>query len=125
MRVCKGEERGAPAADKAAVADKGASTRGPRWEPHTATATDLQEPNRHQLLIRNLSFLLQTTTLQIIMSFRAAMKHWYDPAAIPIYVVIGTAMGGAGWYLTRLARGPDIIWARHSNPQPWNDVKPG
>ncbi|KAI9624220.1 hypothetical protein KEM48_009118 [Puccinia striiformis f. sp. tritici PST-130] len=71
------------------------------------------------------------------MSFRAAMKHWYDPAAIPIYVVIGTAMGGAGWYLTRLARGPDIIWARHSNPpnltsssflgilEPWNDVKPG
>ncbi|POV95619.1 hypothetical protein PSTT_16137 [Puccinia striiformis] len=83
------------------------------------------------------------------MSFRAAMKHWYDPAAIPICksisisdrsvkresilicylsildVVIGTAMGGAGWYLTRLARGPDIIWARHSNPQPWNDVKPG
>ncbi|POV98473.1 hypothetical protein PSHT_14009 [Puccinia striiformis] len=101
------------------------------------------------------------------MSFRAAMKHWYDPAykgdtlnfsyfgsnstlrpfrsvsqcLFPIVqvkresilicylsildVVIGTAMGGAGWYLTRLARGPDIIWARHSNPQPWNDVKPG
>ncbi|KAA1091742.1 hypothetical protein PGTUg99_009142 [Puccinia graminis f. sp. tritici] len=59
------------------------------------------------------------------MSFRAAMKHWYDPAAIPIYVVIGTAMGGATWYLSRLARGPDIIWDRRGNPQPWNDVKPG
>lgn len=59
------------------------------------------------------------------MSFRAAMKHWYDPAAIPIYVVIGGAMGGATWYLSRLARGPDIVWDRHNNPQPWNDVKPG
>ncbi|PLW48262.1 hypothetical protein PCASD_03277 [Puccinia coronata f. sp. avenae] len=59
------------------------------------------------------------------MSFRAAMKHWYDPAAIPIYVVIGTAMGGATWYLSRLARGPDIVWDRHNNPQPWNDVKQG
>ncbi|KNZ54950.1 uncharacterized protein VP01_280g6 [Puccinia sorghi] len=66
------------------------------------------------------------------MSFRAAMKHWYDPAAIPICkrtpdldVVIGTAMGGATWYLSRLARGPDIVWDRHNNPQPWNDVKQG
>ncbi|WAQ92471.1 hypothetical protein PtA15_16A379 [Puccinia triticina] len=89
------------------------------------------------------------------MSFRAAMKHWYDPAVrlhIPFHsgspelmfpyvsilstthlfrrsqfvdVVIGTAMGGATWYLSRLARGPDIVWNRHGNPQPWNDVKPG
>lgn len=26
--------------------------------------------------------------------------------AIPIVVVVGVAVGGCGWYLTRLARGP-------------------
>ena len=62
-------------------------------------------------------------------------------------------MGGATWYLSRLARGPDIVWDRHNNPrkadltgllegfglsrqltrlfsvskfsEPWNDVKQG
>ncbi|KAG0150536.1 hypothetical protein CROQUDRAFT_176013 [Cronartium quercuum f. sp. fusiforme G11] len=59
------------------------------------------------------------------MSFRQVMKHWYDPAAIPIYVVMGTAVTGASWYLLRLARGPDIVWDRHNNPQPWNNVQQG
>ncbi len=28
-------------------------------------------------------------------------------------------------YLTRLARGPDVIWDRKNNPTPWNNVEPG
>ena len=28
-------------------------------------------------------------------------------------------------YLTRLARGPDVIWDRTNNPTPWNNVEPG
>ncbi|KIM67746.1 hypothetical protein SCLCIDRAFT_20769 [Scleroderma citrinum Foug A] len=51
------------------------------------------------------------------------MRHWFAIEAIPIYAVIGLAVGGAGWYLTRLARGPTIVWTKN-NPTPWNDVKP-
>uniref|UniRef100_V5ETN1 NADH dehydrogenase [ubiquinone] 1 alpha subcomplex subunit 4 n=1 Tax=Kalmanozyma brasiliensis (strain GHG001) TaxID=1365824 RepID=V5ETN1_KALBG len=29
------------------------------------------------------------------------------------------------WYLSRLARGPDVIWDRKNNPTPWNNVEPG
>ncbi|GAA5829296.1 hypothetical protein JCM5353_001649 [Sporobolomyces roseus] len=50
---------------------------------------------------------------------------WYEPAALPIVAVVGTACFGAAWYLTRLARGPDVIWDRHGNPEPWNNVQPG
>ncbi|KAF8314705.1 hypothetical protein DL93DRAFT_2167124 [Clavulina sp. PMI_390] len=51
-------------------------------------------------------------------------QTWYAVEAIPIYAVVGIAVGGAGWYLTRLARGPDVIWDRRGNPTPWNDVAP-
>ncbi|GAA5827207.1 hypothetical protein JCM11251_001169 [Rhodosporidiobolus azoricus] len=44
-------------------------------------------------------------------------QTWYEPAALPIFAVVGTACFGAGWYLTRLARGPDVIWDRHGNPE--------
>jgi hypothetical protein len=74
-----------------------------------------------------------------------------DSQAIPIVVVVGVAVGGCGWYLTRLARGPvsriqvqvpsrrtfvgrlthcfvpvqDVVWNRHGNPEPWNKVDVG
>ena len=56
------------------------------------------------------------------------------------YVIIGGAVAGAGWYLFRLARGPDgqifdllriaflsdsqvaVIWSK-TNPTPWNTVQ--
>ncbi|KAG6378391.1 Aldo/keto reductase family-domain-containing protein [Boletus reticuloceps] len=43
--------------------------------------------------------------------------------AIPLYAVIGITVGGAGWYLARLAQGPSVVWTK-SNPTPWNSVKP-
>ncbi|TNY21646.1 hypothetical protein DMC30DRAFT_415816 [Rhodotorula diobovata] len=52
-------------------------------------------------------------------------QTWYEPAAIPIWVVVGTACFGAGWYLTRLARHADVTWDRHGNPEPWNKIQPG
>ncbi|KZV71431.1 hypothetical protein PENSPDRAFT_684663 [Peniophora sp. CONT] len=51
-------------------------------------------------------------------------KHWFAVEAIPIYFVVGGACAGAGWYMYRLAMGPSVIWTK-SNPQPWQNVKPG
>lgn len=51
------------------------------------------------------------------------MRNWFAIEAIPLYAVIGLTVGGAAWYLTRLARGPTVVWTK-SNPTPWNDVKP-
>ncbi|PWN53612.1 hypothetical protein IE53DRAFT_366189 [Violaceomyces palustris] len=56
---------------------------------------------------------------------QAFIKNWYAPEVVPIYIITGLAAGGATWYLSRLARGPDVIWDRKNNPQPWNDVQPG
>lgn len=35
---------------------------------------------------------------------RSAWNIWYKPEIVPIVVVVGSACGLAGWYLTRLAR---------------------
>ncbi|WFD15946.1 hypothetical protein MARU1_001975 [Malassezia arunalokei] len=43
----------------------------------------------------------------------------------PIVAVSVLAVGGATWYLTRLARSPDVIWDKKNNPTPWNNVEPG
>ncbi|KAG9300947.1 hypothetical protein G9A89_005005 [Geosiphon pyriformis] len=39
-------------------------------------------------------------------------RHWFRVEIIPIYCVTAVAVGGATWYLSRLARGPDVIWDR-------------
>ncbi|KAG9317146.1 Aldo/keto reductase family-domain-containing protein [Chiua virens] len=54
---------------------------------------------------------------------RQFMRNWYAVEAIPLYAVIGLAVGGATWYLGRLATGPTVVWSK-SNPTPWNNVKP-
>ncbi|BGP12356.1 hypothetical protein JCM10213_002040 [Rhodosporidiobolus nylandii] len=56
---------------------------------------------------------------------KSTLDVWNETAAYPIFVVVGAACFGAGWYLVRLARGPDIIWDRHNNPTPWNNVEQG
>ncbi|GAA6038619.1 hypothetical protein JCM8097_009450 [Rhodosporidiobolus ruineniae] len=38
---------------------------------------------------------------------------WYEPAALPIFAVVGTACFGAGW------------WDRRGNPEPWNKIEQG
>ncbi|THH12354.1 hypothetical protein EW145_g77 [Phellinidium pouzarii] len=54
---------------------------------------------------------------------RGFMKHWFAIEAIPLYAIIGFAMGGGAWYLTRLARGPNVVWT-NNNREPWNTIKP-
>ncbi|GAA5901932.1 hypothetical protein JCM5296_006306 [Sporobolomyces johnsonii] len=56
---------------------------------------------------------------------KSTWQTWFEPAAVPIYVVVGGACAGAAWYLTHLARHPDVIWDRHNNPEPWNNVEQG
>ncbi|RPD62042.1 hypothetical protein L226DRAFT_613372 [Lentinus tigrinus ALCF2SS1-7] len=51
------------------------------------------------------------------------MKNWFAVEAIPIYTIIGVVLAGGSWYLTRLARGPNVVWTKE-NPTPWNDIKP-
>ncbi|QRV87515.1 NADH-ubiquinone oxidoreductase family protein [Ceratobasidium sp. AG-Ba] len=54
---------------------------------------------------------------------KSLFQTWYAVEAIPIYAVVVGAVGGAGWYLSRLARGPDVIWDRRGNPTPWMSVQ--
>ncbi|KZV75104.1 hypothetical protein PENSPDRAFT_647380 [Peniophora sp. CONT] len=49
-------------------------------------------------------------------------KHWFAIEAIPIYMIVGGTIAGAGIYLGRLARGPHVVWS-NANPQPWNSVR--
>ncbi|CDS07681.1 hypothetical protein LRAMOSA01630 [Lichtheimia ramosa] len=53
---------------------------------------------------------------------RSFWSIWYKPEIIPIYITVGGACGLAGWYLTRLARGPEVVWDRRNNPYPWQNI---
>lgn len=73
---------------------------------------------------------------------RSFWSIWYKPEIIPIYITVGggkllhqsrhdkksyltwnlLACGLAGWYLTRLARGPEVVWDRRNNPYPWQNI---
>ncbi|KAH7103027.1 hypothetical protein BKA62DRAFT_698372 [Auriculariales sp. MPI-PUGE-AT-0066] len=54
---------------------------------------------------------------------RAFMKHWWAVEAMPIWAVSAIAVSGAGWYISRLARRPEVVWTR-SNPTPWTSISP-
>ncbi|KXN69760.1 hypothetical protein CONCODRAFT_18101 [Conidiobolus coronatus NRRL 28638] len=53
---------------------------------------------------------------------KSLLQTWYRVEVLPIIAVIGFALGGCGWYVSRLARGPDVIWDRRRNPTPWENV---
>ncbi|EJD54032.1 hypothetical protein AURDEDRAFT_96546 [Auricularia subglabra TFB-10046 SS5] len=53
---------------------------------------------------------------------RGFMKHWFAVEATPIYVIVVGALGGAGWYLGRLALRPEVVWTKN-NPTPWAQVQ--
>ncbi|KAI9104784.1 hypothetical protein DFS34DRAFT_604479 [Phlyctochytrium arcticum] len=40
----------------------------------------------------------------------------------PLVAVMGVATVGVGWTCYKRSFGPDVIWARAKNPQPWNTV---
>ena len=46
------------------------------------------------------------------MAARSLLSKWYEPAAIPIYVTMAVAFGGAAFYLGRLATSPDVAYSR-------------
>ncbi|RDX53020.1 hypothetical protein K466DRAFT_490877 [Polyporus arcularius HHB13444] len=57
----------------------------------------------------------------------AFMKHWFAVESrvslLRSYAIVGVVVAGGTWYLTRLARGPHVVWTK-DNPTPWNDIKP-
>ncbi|KAI9106002.1 NADH-ubiquinone reductase complex 1 MLRQ subunit-domain-containing protein [Phlyctochytrium arcticum] len=45
------------------------------------------------------------------------------PSAVyPLFAVMGFAVVGASYFVYHKTSGPDCIWARKSNPTPWNTV---
>jgi len=48
-------------------------------------------------------------------------KH---PALIPLYGCMVLGIGGAAFYIIRLAtRNPDVSWNRKGNPEPWQEYR--
>ncbi|KAL2917790.1 hypothetical protein HK105_202663 [Polyrhizophydium stewartii] len=41
----------------------------------------------------------------------------------PLFGIMAFAMGGATFFLTHLARHPEVVWSRRNNPQPYQSVK--
>ncbi|KZT13109.1 uncharacterized protein LAESUDRAFT_669430 [Laetiporus sulphureus 93-53] len=54
---------------------------------------------------------------------KSFLKNWFAVEATPIFAVVGAVIIGGTWYLTRLARGPTVVWTKE-NPTPWNDIQP-
>jgi len=51
-------------------------------------------------------------------------SKWFEPAATPLYAIVGTVLCigvGAMWNASRQA---DVVWRHHTNPHPWLDVEP-
>ncbi|RKO96701.1 hypothetical protein CAUPRSCDRAFT_7752, partial [Caulochytrium protostelioides] len=42
----------------------------------------------------------------------------------PLAAVMGAFICGVTWYGFRLARGPDVVWSRKTNPYPWLSIQP-
>ncbi|CCM04030.1 uncharacterized protein FIBRA_06187 [Fibroporia radiculosa] len=100
------------------------------WLPYTLIdqvllAADSQEglTSREEILRKENYHRIVVPFVSIMSPFRKSfMKNWYAIEATPIFAVVGLAVVGCGWYLTRLARGPTVVWTKE-NPTPWNDVK--
>ncbi|KAL2914048.1 hypothetical protein HK105_206493 [Polyrhizophydium stewartii] len=41
----------------------------------------------------------------------------------PLFGIMAFAMGGATFFLTHLARHPEVVWSKRNNPQPYQSVK--
>ncbi|XP_013930095.1 PREDICTED: cytochrome c oxidase subunit NDUFA4 [Thamnophis sirtalis] len=49
----------------------------------------------------------------------------HRPSLIPLFLIMGTAVAGAGLYLMRLALlCPEVRWDKKNNPEPWNNLDP-
>uniref|UniRef100_A0A023G0S8 Putative nadh dehydrogenase n=1 Tax=Amblyomma parvum TaxID=251391 RepID=A0A023G0S8_AMBPA len=54
-------------------------------------------------------------------SLQGMRKH---PALIPLVVIVGVGMAGAGFYTARLAlRSPEVSWNKKTNPEPWQEFQ--
>ncbi|KAI7860921.1 NADH-ubiquinone reductase complex 1 MLRQ subunit-domain-containing protein [Circinella umbellata] len=53
------------------------------------------------------------------------IKNSKKPEIIPLIVIVGGALTGAGYIGLRQARAPDVAWDHKNNPHPWQDIKEG
>jgi len=54
---------------------------------------------------------------------QSAFKKWVPIETLPIFGVVGLAVGGAGYYLWRLSQGPEVVWDRGGDWRPWDKIK--
>ncbi|KAI8853395.1 hypothetical protein BC829DRAFT_486953 [Chytridium lagenaria] len=52
-------------------------------------------------------------------------KHLVPVAVYPLFGFMAVAMGGASWYVSRLARNPDVMWNRKATTKRWDSVEQG
>ncbi|ORZ02325.1 hypothetical protein BCR43DRAFT_5345 [Syncephalastrum racemosum] len=53
------------------------------------------------------------------------LKQSAKPEIVPLIVIVGGALGGAGYIGLKQAKAPDVAWNHKSNPYPWQDIKEG
>ncbi|WVW83747.1 hypothetical protein I302_105768 [Kwoniella bestiolae CBS 10118] len=53
---------------------------------------------------------------------RAFLKKWAPAETLPIFGIVGIAVGGASYYLYRLSQGPEVVWDRHGDWRPWDKI---
>ncbi|KAI8816485.1 uncharacterized protein EV422DRAFT_545413 [Fimicolochytrium jonesii] len=42
----------------------------------------------------------------------------------PLFGIMAVAVGGCSYFVWHKSTGPDCVWARGKNPEPWNTVQP-
>jgi hypothetical protein len=51
-------------------------------------------------------------------------KIWFEPAAVPLYVIVSSVLCISGTALYNASRAPDVVWRHHANPFPWQAIDP-
>ncbi|KAI9250744.1 NADH-ubiquinone reductase complex 1 MLRQ subunit-domain-containing protein [Sporodiniella umbellata] len=53
------------------------------------------------------------------------LRNSRKPEIYPLFGILTFALSGAGFFMYRAARAPDVSWDHKSNPYPWQDIKDG
>ena len=42
----------------------------------------------------------------------------------PLFALMGLTIGGVGFWFSHLVQHPEVVWAKRTNPTPYQSVKP-